>query len=72
MTYEAQAGFTASEIESSLGLSVDNLEASGALSSDRLSEERIRAGDFDNAGVEIWLVNWQEQELQGWISQLSS
>lgn len=60
VTYEAQTGFTASEIDSSLGLSVDNLDASGALSSDRLSEARLKAGDFDNAAVEIWRVNWQD------------
>ena len=60
VTYEAQAGFAASEIESSLGFSVDNLDASGALSSDRLSEARIEAGDFDHATVEVWQVNWQE------------
>jgi uncharacterized phage protein (TIGR02218 family) len=57
---EAEAGFTASEIESSLGLSVDNLEASGALSSPRLSEARIRAGDFDDAEITLWRVNWQD------------
>lgn len=60
VTYEAQAGFSASEIESSLGLSVDNLEAAGALNSDHLSEARLLAGDFDNATVEVWLVNWQD------------
>jgi uncharacterized phage protein (TIGR02218 family) len=60
VTYEAQAGFTASEIESSLGLSIDNLDAAGALSSGRLTEERLKAGDFDNAEVEIWRVNWQD------------
>jgi len=60
VTFETQAGFTASEIESSLGLSVDNLDAAGALNSERLSEERLRAGDFDNASVEIWRVNWQD------------
>ena len=60
VTYEAGAGFAATEIESSLGLSVDNLEASGALSSAVLSEARLAAGDFDNAAVELWRVNWQE------------
>ncbi len=60
LTYEAETGFTASEIESSLGLSVDNLEASGALSSGRISEARIAAGDFDDATVEVWRVNWRE------------
>jgi uncharacterized phage protein (TIGR02218 family) len=60
VTYEAQAGFEASEIESSLGLSVDNLEASGALESTQLDAERLRAGDFDHAAIEIWKVNWQD------------
>ncbi|MGB9143699.1 MAG: DUF2163 domain-containing protein [Aestuariivirga sp.] len=59
VTFEAQAGFEASEIESSLGLSVDNLEASGALNSSQLDAERLRAGDFDHATIEIWRVNWQ-------------
>ena len=60
VTYEAQAGFEASEIESSLGLSVDNLEATGALESAQLDAERLRAGDFDHATIEIWKVNWQD------------
>ena len=60
LTYEAQTGFAASEIQSALGLSVDNLEATGALTSARLSETRLAAGDFDNAAVEVWLVNWQD------------
>lgn len=59
VTYEAETGFTATEIESSLGLAVDNAEASGALSSARLSEARLAAGDFDGAAVELWRVNWQ-------------
>ncbi|MGH6821176.1 MAG: DUF2163 domain-containing protein, partial [Methylocella sp.] len=60
VVYEAQAGFQASEIESSLGLSIDNLDAAGALNSERLSEARLKAGDFDNASVEVWRVNWQD------------
>ncbi len=60
VTFEAGAGFTATEIESALGFSVDNLEASGALTSERLNEARLLAGDFDNAAIEVWLVNWQE------------
>lgn len=60
VTFEAQAGFEASEIESSLGLSVDNLDASGALDSTQLDAEKLRAGDFDHAAIEIWRVNWQD------------
>lgn len=58
--FEAQSGFTGSEMESSLGLSVDNLDATGALESGRLDEARLRKGDFDHAEVEIWRVNWSD------------
>ena len=59
-TFEAESGFSASEIESSIGLDVDNLEAEGALRSDRLNEDDLAAGLFDNAAVEIFRVNWQD------------
>jgi len=58
VTYAAATGFTASEVQSSLGLSVDNLTVSGALSSDDLNEADLAAGLYDNAGIEIWRVNW--------------
>jgi uncharacterized phage protein (TIGR02218 family) len=58
--FEAQAGYTSSEIESSLGFSVDNLEASGALSSTKISDARLNAGDFDHAQIEVWKVNWSD------------
>lgn len=59
-SFEAQAGFTGTEIHSSTGLSVDNLEASGALKSGQLDDARLNAGDYDHAVVEIWRVNWQD------------
>lgn len=58
-TFEAATGFTASEIRSSVGLSVDDLEVESALVSDRLSETALSAGDFDEARIEIFRVNWQ-------------
>jgi uncharacterized phage protein (TIGR02218 family) len=58
--FEAASGFTASEIRDQVGLSVDNLEVTGALISDRLSEIALAAGDFDDAAIEIFRVNWQE------------
>jgi uncharacterized phage protein (TIGR02218 family) len=58
-TFEAAAGFSASEIHESLGLGVANLEVESALSSDRLREIDILAGLYDDAGVEIWRVNWK-------------
>jgi uncharacterized phage protein (TIGR02218 family) len=60
--FEAATGFTASEIKDALGLSVDNLEVSSALKSDRLSEDDLAAGLYDDAAVEIWRVNWADTE----------
>ena len=61
-TFEAAAGFTASEIAETTGLGVDNLEVEGALSSGRLTEAELAAGLFDEAKVEIWRVNWSNPE----------
>jgi uncharacterized phage protein (TIGR02218 family) len=58
--FEAATGFTASEIKDALGLSVDNLEVSSALKSDRLNEDDLAAGLYDDASVEIWRVNWTD------------
>ncbi len=60
LRYEASAGFTASEMQASLGLGVDNLEIAGALRSDRLSDSDLAAGRFDDATLEVWLVNWRD------------
>jgi uncharacterized phage protein (TIGR02218 family) len=58
--FEAASGFTASEIRETVGLSVDNLEVESALSSDRLAETDLAAGDFDDAVVEIYRVDWTD------------
>jgi uncharacterized phage protein (TIGR02218 family) len=59
-TFEAAAGFTATEMRDSVGLNVDNLEVTSALSSERLSEADLAAGLYDDAKVEIFRVNWSE------------
>ncbi|MGL4395569.1 MAG: DUF2163 domain-containing protein [Hyphomicrobium sp.] len=58
-TFEASAGFTASDIKESIGLSVDNLDVTGALSSQALDEHDLARGLYDDARVEIFRVNWQ-------------
>ena len=58
--FEAVAGFTATEIRDSVGLSVDNLEVESALSSDRLDEAGLAGAKFDEARIEIFRVNWQQ------------
>ena len=57
-TFEASTGLTATEMHSEVGLAVPNLEVSGALRSDRLNADDLAAGAYDNAGIEIFRVNW--------------
>jgi uncharacterized phage protein (TIGR02218 family) len=59
-TFEAAAGFEASEVRESLGLAVDNLEITGALSSAALEDADLEAGIYDDAEVEIFRVNWAD------------
>lgn len=59
-TFEAAAGFTASQIRTSLGLAVDNFTADGALSSASIAETDILAGRYDDATLELLWVNWAD------------
>lgn len=58
VSYDAVSGFTASEVQSQLGLAVGNLTVVGALSSATLNEADLAAGLYDDASIEIWRVNW--------------
>lgn len=60
VSFEPSAGFSASAIETGLGLNVDNLEVIGALQSNTLNETDLAAGRIDNAEIEIWRVNWDD------------
>jgi uncharacterized phage protein (TIGR02218 family) len=60
VSYLSSSGFTASQMQSSLGLAVDNLEVAGAISAAQITEEDILAGLLDKAAIEIWRVNWTD------------
>ena len=64
--FRPDTGMTASTLEASTGLSVDNSEALGALSDAAITEADIEAGRFDGAEVRAWLVNWVDPE-QRWL-----
>jgi uncharacterized phage protein (TIGR02218 family) len=61
-TFEAAAGFTASEIKDAVGLSVANLEVTSAISSEHLADADLSGGLYDEARVEIFRVNWQDTD----------
>lgn len=60
LTFKADTGLTARALQAGTGLSVDNSEAFGALSSEAITEEDILAGRYDGAEVRSWIVNWQD------------
>lgn len=58
VTFEAATSFSASAFEDQQGLAVSNLEAMGAISSDAITENDLRATRYDYAEYEIQLVDW--------------
>ena len=58
--FEPESGLAASEIRSGSDLAVDAQDATGVLTSDRITETDILDGRWDNAAVELWRVNWAD------------
>lgn len=58
--FEPESGFAASEIRAGSDLAVDAQDATGVLTSDRITEADILDGRWDNAAVELWRVNWSD------------
>jgi uncharacterized phage protein (TIGR02218 family) len=63
VTFEAATGFTSTQIQQSLGLSVDNLEAQGALSSLSITDTELLAGRYDDAAIALYWVNWADPSM---------
>ncbi|MGG7644381.1 DUF2163 domain-containing protein [Rhodovulum sp. YNF3179] len=60
VTFRARSGLTASALQQTSGLAVDNAQAVGALSDASVTEDDILAGLYDGAALRIWLVNWTD------------
>lgn len=58
--FEPESGFAASEIRAGSDLAVDAQDATGILTSDRITETDILDGRWDNAAVALWRVNWAD------------
>lgn len=59
-TFRAGTGFQGSELEARFGLAVTGTEIHGALADDSLTESDLAAGHYDDATVEMFLVNWAD------------
>ena len=62
VTYAARSGLEAAEATSELGFAVGGGEVSGALISTDITEQDVAAGRYDDATVEVRLVNWAEPD----------
>ncbi|HCQ66328.1 MAG TPA: hypothetical protein DIU07_14780 [Rhodobacteraceae bacterium] len=60
VTFRADTGLTATALQQTTGLALDNSEGLGALSDLSVTEADIAAGRYDGAEVRAWLVNWAD------------
>jgi uncharacterized phage protein (TIGR02218 family) len=58
VVHDPQTGFNASVAEAELGLQTGTMDLDGAIRSDRVSVDDLKAGKYDRATVETWLVDW--------------
>lgn len=60
VTYTAATGYTPTDVQTSHGLAVDNLDIKGILSSPAITEEDLNAGLWDHADIIVFMVNWAD------------
>lgn len=60
VTYKAASGIVPSNIASSVGQGVDNLQIVGVINSPDISEADIMVGKYDDAKVTIFLLNYED------------
>lgn len=76
-TYDAETGFTRTSIVNTSKLSVDNMDIESILDSAGVLEKEIRAGLWDFAQIEVYMVNWDDvtmgvmQLRRGFLGEVS-
>lgn len=60
LAFRPDRGLTARALVQGTGLSVDNSEATGALSDDAITERDLMAGRWDAAELRLWEVDWTD------------
>ena len=58
--YESRVGYNRTAVENQAGLNADNLDVTGFLSSDAITERDLRGGLWDYAEIRVGVVNWQD------------
>jgi uncharacterized phage protein (TIGR02218 family) len=74
--YLAATGYTRSAIASTADLAVGNLDVEAILDAATITEADLRAGRFDRAAIELFLVNWADPAAgritlrKGWLGEV--
>lgn len=63
-TFRASSGLDSTAVQATTGLAVDNADVMGALTDAGVTEADVRAGRFDRARIEHWLVDWERPDLR--------
>lgn len=77
LVYECDTGYNRTAITGDATMSVDNLNVTGFLESDQISENDLRNGLFDFAMVYIFAVNWADLTMadiklrRGWFGEVT-
>jgi hypothetical protein len=75
-TYLADPGYSATDVDTTSDLNVDNLDIVGVLSSPSITDDDLRAGLWDFAEYRIFLVNYEDltqgriAERRGWLGEV--
>lgn len=62
-TYRSAAGFNKSAMKSSANFSIDEMDVTGFLRDDGITDEEMRNGAFDFALVEVFLINYEDESM---------
>src|ERR1051326_4620512 len=60
VTYQGDTGMTSTATALKSDMSVDNMSVTAFLDSNSMTENDVRAGLYDNARVDIYIVNWAD------------
>lgn len=76
VVYKAALGYSRTAVEASSDLAVDNMDILGFIDDESVTVEDLRAGLFDRAEVEVFLVNWADLSQgilrlrKGWFGEV--
>jgi uncharacterized phage protein (TIGR02218 family) len=62
LVYLAASGYTATAIETTGALNVDNMDVEGMLEAPSISEDDLSTGKWDHAAIEIFMVDWNHPD----------